>query len=79
MMIRTDTREYVNSHGHEPHGTGLWLFQATGTDGMGAWTDLGVIEVNTSYGKARTEAVRQARRKASTIARIAMAVLTVLP
>ena len=55
--ISIDTHEYLNSHGREPRGRGLWLF-SIGIDGQ--WKEVR-SSIWTPYAQARRDAVQLAR------------------
>jgi len=60
--METNTTEYVNSHGKEPRGRGLWLLKLTGTDGEGRYTDETYMVAGT-LAQARKQAVKRMKQE----------------
>jgi len=53
--MKINTTEYEFSHGKKPRGYGLWVFEVTGTDGNGAYTNE-IYSISGKMGDARKEA-----------------------
>lgn len=57
LKVTFDTTDYQRSHSRKPSGHGLWMFEATASDGHGAHLSLGEF----SHTGTLTEAKREAK------------------
>ena len=53
--------EYVNSHGRDPKGHGMWVFRITLSDGNGSYSDGGFLNVTGTLTAAKKEARLRAK------------------
>ena len=72
--MRTDTSEYVNSHGRNPRGRGLWMFRMIGTDGNGRFTDY-VGEATGTMAEARATVARRFKQEVGGVQKVTEAIV----
>lgn len=65
MKTTFDSDNFVNAHGREPKGRGMWAFSIDGTDGHGRWTSL---EACAFFTGTLTEGKRQAKEHGKQLA-----------
>lgn len=56
-MVYVETNEFFNSHGKQPKGRGIWVFEIDGKNYWFSKTGIGM-----TYGEAKKEAIKIANK-----------------
>jgi len=79
MKIRFDKSEYVRSHGRDPKGTGMWMFDIAAGDGDGRYLDIPTQTATGTLTQAKKKIREMLKDEASMCGGLKEATVFILP